>query len=422
LSSKASGQIEQHVQAYLDKPHVIHQMNAAAIRSGNLNLENFPELERYFWNQVRQPELESYVYFGNEQGEFIGVERIEDAKTVVKVRDKSTANDLKKYELATPGNRTNPTIVSKNFDPRVRDWYKAAQRTRKPTWSPIYPFVSQPIPGITPAMPIIDNTGKFRGVLGIDLSLKQISDFLSNLQISKSGKAFIIEPSGEIVASSILDTRFLNADKKRLNATDSSQPLIVQRTTQHLFKKFGSLDRIDAKQPISSFQLDGKSQLVNVNRLQDGRGLDWLIVVVIPEADFLENFYSSALFTLFVGLAITGLAAWLGLVAAERINRPIFTLTDAAAAIEDETFDPKSLDAVTKQDDELGKLARCFQLMAVKVYDRQQRLRQQVQELDNQIGKFKKERQLAGMSETHYFLELLNKARSLRSQAKDSSK
>lgn len=419
LSGKVSTQIELNVQGYLDKSQLIHQVNAAAIYSGSLKTENVQQLESYFWNQIQQSKFLSSIYFGNEQGDFIYVERLEDGKTVLRVKDKSTGVQRKTYTLDNQGKRGKLT-KSQEYDPRTRPWYQTAKELRKGAWSPIYKFASQPIPGITSVMPILDK-GTVRGVLGSDLSLKHISDFLSKLEISKSGTAFIIQRSGEIVASSISDTHFINSDGRLLPATDSSQPLIIKRTTQHLIEKFGNLNRIDGKQPLSSFSLDG-NQLVNVARLQDDWGLDWLIVVVIPEADFMNEFNSAALFTLFVGLAIAAMAALLGLIAAQRIIKPIFTITDAAEAIEAGRFELKSLEAVAKRDDELGKLARIFQRMAVEVYDREQQLKQHVQELDREIGKFKKEKQVTGLNESNYFLDLLQKARNLRTQTKDVGK
>ncbi len=417
LSSKISTQIELNVQAYFNKSQLIHQVNAAAIRSGSLNVENFQQLESYFWNQIQQGNLLSSIYFGNEQGDFIYVERLEDGTTVLRVKDKSTGAQRKTYTLDSQGKRGKLT-ASQEYDPRTRPWYVTAKEAGKGAWSPIYKFASQPIPGITSVMPILDQ-GTLRGILGSDLSLKRISEFLSKLEISKSGKAFIIERSGEIVASSIPDTRFINFDGRLLQATDSSQPLIIKSTAQHLREKFGSLDRIDGKQPLSSFSLDGSNQLVNVARLQDDWGLDWLIVVVIPEADFMDEFNSAALFTLFVGLAVAGVAAFLGLIAAQRIIQPIFTITDVAAAIEAGRFELKSLEAVAKRDDELGQLARIFQHMAVEIYDREQHLKQQVQELDQEIGKFKNDKQVVGLNETNYFVDLLQKARNLRTQTKE---
>ncbi|HEY9653520.1 MAG TPA: cache domain-containing protein, partial [Coleofasciculaceae cyanobacterium] len=354
--------------------------------------------------------------------EFVGVERGEQGKRFAKIRNQSTGSDLISYELKSPGNRANPKVVFKGYDPRNRDWYKAAKEAGEPTWTKIYPFASHPVPGITAATPILDNSGNLRGVLGVDVSLQQINEFLSSLQISKSGEALILARSGKLVGSSIPDTRFVGSDNKLIDATDNIQPAIVQRTVQHLKDEFGSLDQIDGKQPLSSFKFNGEAQLVNVSVFKNGQGVNWLIVVVMPESDFLGDFYRSAMFTLFLGLAITGGAAVLGLIAARQISEPIFALTDAAASIDAETFDDKSLDPVTKRGDELGQLARVFQHMAIQVYSREQQLKQHVQKLDKEIGQFKKERQVAESNEKNYLLGLLQKSRSLRAKTHPSKR
>ena len=53
----------------------------------------------------------------------------------------------------------------------------------------------------------------------------------------------------------------------------------------------------------------------------------------------------------------------------------------AAQAIEAASFDPTSLDRVARREDALGRLARVFQRMAREVYLREQRLRQQLEQL-----------------------------------------
>lgn len=58
----------------------------------------------------------------------------------------------------------------------------------------------------------------------------------------------------------------------------------------------------------------------------------------------------------------------------------VTSLTDAAAAVEAETFDPENLTELATRVDALGQLARVFQRMAREVAARQQYLHQQVQE------------------------------------------
>ena len=89
-------------------------------------------------------------------------------------------------------------------------------------------------------------------------------------------------------------------------------------------------------------------------------------------------------------------------------------LTDAAAAVEAETFDPDSLTSVAARDDELGQLARVFQRMAREVYSREQRLKQQVQQLRIELDEAKQAQQVAEIVETEYFQQLQARAHDLR--------
>jgi DNA-binding response OmpR family regulator len=91
-------------------------------------------------------------------------------------------------------------------------------------------------------------------------------------------------------------------------------------------------------------------------------------------------------------------------------------VTAAAAAVEAQTFDPASLAGVAARGDALGQLARVFQRMAGEVYAREERLRQQVQELRIQIDEGQKAREVAEITETDYFRTLQEKARRLRAK------
>jgi DNA-binding response OmpR family regulator len=96
-------------------------------------------------------------------------------------------------------------------------------------------------------------------------------------------------------------------------------------------------------------------------------------------------------------------------------------VTAAAAAVEAATFDPESLMGVAARTDALGQLARVFQRMASEVYAREQRLKQEVQQLRIEIDHTKTARQVAEIAETDYFKYLEAKADQLRLSADDRS-
>jgi len=89
-------------------------------------------------------------------------------------------------------------------------------------------------------------------------------------------------------------------------------------------------------------------------------------------------------------------------------------LTAAAAAIEEGIYEPESLDVVAARADALGQLARLFQRMERAVSAREQRLRQEVQELRIVIDEARQARQVAEITETDYFQRLRSQADQLR--------
>jgi CheY-like chemotaxis protein len=93
-------------------------------------------------------------------------------------------------------------------------------------------------------------------------------------------------------------------------------------------------------------------------------------------------------------------------------------VTAAAAAIKANIFQPESLDEVSRRSDELGQLAQVFQEMARQVYAREQRLQQQVQQLRIEIDQARKAREVAEITESEYFQQLLGKAEEIRNRAR----
>ncbi len=309
---------------------------------------------------------------------------------MVYIQDKSSERLRKIYRLNKQGNQTD-LIQSTEYDPRTRPWYKAAIQAGKPTWSPIYLFTATPELGITPVVPIYNPNGGLKGVLAIDLTLSQIRDFLRNLKISRSGQAFIIERSGDIVASSTNELPFVTSKEKRerRKAVNSTNTLI-RGTALYLQKQFRTFDKINSNQQFI-FDLDGKRQFLQVTAMQDGRGLDWLMVVVIPEVDFMERINANTRSTILLCLAALILATVLGILTARSITRPILRLSAASwtlakqAATSDITNTKLEQKVVMQGAKELRILAQAFNHMAQKLRESFTDLAAANQELEQRV-------------------------------------
>lgn len=429
LGEEVSDRIESEVAAYMKQPQVLHELTLAAIRSGNLNVNNLQQIERYLWHQIHWNNSIRSSFYGNESGEFIEINLTNDGNPVLRIREQETGPVSKTYQLDDQGNRLGEISVGE-FDPRVRPWYRKAQATGEMTWSPIYRFAFQDaVLGIAAAAPVYGPGETLQGVFGIDIFLDQLSDFLSNLEISPAGAAFIVERSGAIVASSVEENLLVEGENRptdpsgnsnRLWAIESINPTI-QGTARELLERYNNLDNIQTSENFK-FSLDGKMQWVAVNSLQDDRGLDWLIVVIVPEADFMGYIYQNTRHTVVLSLAALVVATLLGIAIARWLIQPILRLSATAHDIELGHFDPNSLTEVTNRSDELGQLARIFEDMANKIYAREQGFKDQLNLLQNETDKAKKAMLLTQMSDSSYFQQLLMKSKRTRSKAEEFKK
>lgn len=423
---------------YLGTPQFFQKMNQIAIANGNLDVENFPNLERHFWRQVQLGQTPgfagagfepdgagamkeqgiSYIFYGNAQGDFVGVERQKDGKSLMRIRTQETAPLRVFYELDVQGKRS-PEIRRQEYDPRTRPWYKAALREAKGSrgliWSPIYASARDQSLGINSVLPIYDNSGALRGVMAAEITLAQISEFLSGLKTSQMAKAFIIDGSGKMVGTSV-NQPLSTEDGQQILATKSGDPMI-QATAKKLLSDYKIL-QIPPKPEPFSLEIDGDRLFVHVSTLQE-LDLDWLIVLMIPEADFMDDIYANTQMTLILGFAALGGAVAVSLITSRWIVKPISLLDKAAQEIQAEEFHPETLVPVLKRDDELGQLARVFQEMAVKIYNREKGMKKQMEQLRLEQEEAKAATQLATINQKSYVQDLLRQAQKLRSKTEE---
>ena len=328
LSREITSHSQKHVNNYLNTPTLFLNINQVLANSQDLNLDSQQDLHDTFWGQTQITPHVDTLYFGSETGDFIEIEMENSPKLAI--RNSSTAPNWQVYHLDKQGQKIQK-IEEKEFDPRTKPWYRAAINEKKLVWSPIYLFPDPPVLGITPAMPLIDDrTGEFKGVMAIDLTLNDISQFLSTLKISDSGRVFIIEKSGEIVATStnnsvVVSTKIGN---ERLHSADSQDELI-RSTTQFLQTKFNNFQNIETQEQLI-FKFNHDRYFVQITDVDSYPGLDWLMVTVIPESDFIQYKRSNTYTTVLLSFLALISAACLGAVANQWIAKSVTNFSKVA--------------------------------------------------------------------------------------------
>src|SRR4028118_1842130 len=140
LRKEVTARIQQHVTTYIETPQTVAQINADAIRLGELHLKDSGSLESHFWHQMQLFKSLRPIAFANERGEIWAVDRLTDGKLVIRVLDKSTGGNYHTYATDNRGDRAELIKVDKTFDPRTRPWYKSAVKAGQLTWSEVYPY------------------------------------------------------------------------------------------------------------------------------------------------------------------------------------------------------------------------------------------------------------------------------------------
>ncbi|HEY9296781.1 MAG TPA: ATP-binding protein [Phormidium sp.] len=404
LRSEITARIHQQLNTYLDTAPRVNQLNANAIRLGYLNPDDLESTERYFWEQLQVFNSIPNMGLATKNGEFIAVERQEDGKVIFKIADKEHRNELHIYESDSEGHQTNLLQVSRNYDILTRSWYKDSVRLGKPTWSKIFPIVGQKMLSLPAGHPVYDASGELSGVLVANFLLSFISDFLHSLKIGRSGETFIIERSGLVVASSNLKEPFItkNGEIHRLNALDSKDDLI-RLTTAHLKEHFGDLTKINSSQQLD-FTLARQRQFLQVMPFQDSRGLDWLIVVVVPERDFMDQIKANTQTTILLCLGALALATVLGILTARWITRQILLLSEASRAIASGELEKN---VQVKGVKELEVLGQSFNLMAQQLRESFKALAKTNSELEIRV-----EQRTAELTEAKQSADTANQAKS----------
>ncbi len=356
--------LQHQLEEYLVVPGKVNRGNAQALASGLLDLDDPENVQRYFYAVLKANPSLAYSFFGDTRGEFYGARRMPDGTIEVVRAGRSTGGDSHYFTTSPLGDALQPTVVYRNFDPRVRPWYQSAVEKDGSVWSPLYRhFVIKDL-ALTAALPFHSPTGELLGVFGVDFVLTQIHDFLHNLKVGEHGKVFIMENDGNLVAASTALPEELMREKDgsftRIAARNAGQPWVSGAA--RLIEDLQVNDTGAEQNGFHAFDLDGSRQLLQIARYKDDMGLDWVLAVVVPESDFLQPIVSSSRKSLvLMGLAVF-VTVILGIFITSRIAAPIEVLSRNATALTEgwklEATVPTSIGEIRKLEDSFRSMAQ----------------------------------------------------------------
>lgn len=367
LRSEINRRVHDYLTSYLETAHLVNGFAARAIELGELNDHDPVALGSNFFHQLQHFETLAFMFYGSAAGGAAGAGRRAGGTLTVDATEFDVERGLlpgkrSEWSADAGGGPGRLLEVRSGFDGRKRPWFTAAIEARGPAWSAVFPIFAGNELAIAASQPLYHPSGVLRGVVAVDLLLAGIDRFLRTLDIGETGSTFILERSGLLVASSSGERLLVHAPDgtslERRQALNSPTPLVAD-TSRDLAEHFGNLQWIDREHQLT-MEHEGERRFVQVTPLTDGRGIDWLIVTVIPESDFQGSLTASHRRTLWLCVLAFLVATLVGLHASRWIVRPVLRLVEAAAG---QAAGDRSRRVEVGGVAELSELARAFNRM-----------------------------------------------------------
>ena len=218
-------------------------------------------------------------------------------------------------------------IEPADYDPRTRPWYKAIRPETGMYWSDVYRFQSTHELGITGSCPILDRKGSLQAVVGVDITLDSLAEFVASQRLVKNGKIFIINDAGEVITAGSWPTDETSDESggRLPQLKDLKIPWFEDAYRKHLTSGV----------EILSSTTGGRTYLGFFFRFPASFDKKWIIAAVIPEAEVVGPTRKIIYQALLITALITVVCLLLVYAAAGWITRPVKRLVQEAGKIKD---------------------------------------------------------------------------------------
>ncbi len=261
------------------------------------------------------------------------------------------------------GNSYNP-----DYDPRKRDWYKAAMEAPdKLVWLPTY-IDSYGHVCITAAMTYRDSSGKIMGVVASDVYLTRIIDDIMKLKIGETGSCFVLDSDLNFIAHQEMNNSEFKSDlREHISDVDFIKLLKtanvgIAETSyegQNSYIAFSKLNETGwifcasvETQEVIAPAVKAKAESDELTEISQQQMQKWLFSIFRL---FMIFFAVIGIIVIMLSFAVSG-----------TITRPIEELAVSVHEVGEGNFDKK---IVVKSSDEVGQLATRFNEMQDNLRD-----------------------------------------------------
>lgn len=325
IGDQAALNAKEAVVAYFENAPATLKMVEGLVAEEQLLLSSSEAIFDICYRMLKEnPEFVTAYYF-KPDGTFYGVLRdAEGFQATFRVVDQEKTKE-ENYRIGPNHQWILFETLGSNYDPRNRPFWKSALAHPEGGWSEVYDFAETGAKGFTYVLAHPGNQG-IDGYWAVDFQVNLLSQFLHTLKVGKEGSVYIVTPDGALVAES-------------------------------------SIKDVAALQRYLESDAYTKRRIFSSVTLPKDLGIDWKIITIIHENDFLKPIRSHAGRSLAVGLFFTAIflvvtALFFGKVS-ERLKEMALEMDEAGQMI----FNDRSVDSLIYRIRELNMMNHALHKM-----------------------------------------------------------
>ena len=355
LAGTLNYRINEKIDSYIHAPLNINEVNYRMLQDAMVNLSDEKERNSFFVDVLSAYKGDIYSFsYCTADGDYYGAIYNKDGMIEI-IKNLEETNRETRY---FPVNDDMTTGVYKEStgktDPRLSDWYHAAEIAKTAVFSPVYKCSLLNEMAISAVYPIYTENGTLKGVLASRLLLPDISDTFSEIVRNYGGSVAIVEKSsGNLIANSVGIANYALSDDGKL----------IRKGLDTLNNAaFDEAYRAYCDAGIKELSAKGANGrlAIHVQNYQE-LGLDWVILSAVPEKPLSMIMMQNIYITIFLVILIVIVSVIVFSVVSRKLLKPIDKLLYAAEKFSEGELDQR---APVVRNDEIGRISEAFNKVA----------------------------------------------------------
>lgn len=355
IAEDISENIYSRIYSFLQTPNHINEVNHRIIENGILDLSDEKLREKFFVGVLSTHNSEIYSFsYGTVNGEYYGARRNENGVIEIMRNNSDTGGHSWYYTVNEDMTAEDLVVNAGIFDPRTREWYKAAVEAKGPAFAPVYKHFVMNDLTVSAALPVYSKSGELQGVIGTHMLLTDIGGYLKDSVNKYNGRAVIFEK----------DSNYLIANSMGMNNFNVSADGIIDRL------RIDQIEDSNFKSAYEKYNLNpdplflhkskDENLYVSVKELKM-EGLEWVIISAFPD----ELLIKPVVYSIRVTVLLSILALFFTFIIFNTIIRrllmPVNSLLKTSEAISHGDLTQR-VDIV--RNDEIGRISESFNTVA----------------------------------------------------------